>query len=79
MSVERFEHYDRETRGRRVLMALVKGVIRRLSRGRPTNWASVHRRMLIADPSLKASASELRLELLCAIDDVWSDAPPEAS
>jgi hypothetical protein len=53
MTIVYFQHYDRESRGRRVLMALIAGVHRRLARGESVNWARVRQFLLVADPNLR--------------------------
>lgn len=65
----RFVHYDRDARGRRVLMAIIKATRRRLQRGEPVDWQRVHRHLRTVDPRLEADAEHVRRQILRVLAD----------
>lgn len=66
--LEYFTHYDRESRGRRVLMMLMHGIERRLLRRQPIDWERVRRQLQAADPKAKLpGVALLKRKILASI------------
>jgi hypothetical protein len=64
----RFASYDRESRGRRVLVMLVEATQRRLERGQPIDWERMRRQITIAAPVFADySCEELQQAMRAAI------------